>query len=42
MSELDLKGLIRESLDSNKFQDEHWEGTFQQYLDLVDFWEPHA
>ena len=36
MSELDLKGLIRESLDSTKFHDEHWEGTFQQYLDLVE------
>ena len=32
---LDLQTLIRESLDVKTFQDEHWEGTFQQYLDLV-------
>ncbi|MEY4830917.1 MAG: hypothetical protein RLZZ562_2713 [Planctomycetota bacterium] len=36
MSELDLGGLIRGSLDQKKFQDEHWQGTFQQYLDLLD------
>jgi serine protein kinase len=36
MSELDLLNLIRESLDSKKFQDEHWEGSFQQYLDLIE------
>ncbi|HLQ38615.1 MAG TPA: serine protein kinase, partial [Planctomycetota bacterium] len=32
---LDLHGLIRDSLDVKKFQDEHWEGTFQDYLGLV-------
>jgi serine protein kinase len=32
---LDLHGLIRESLDVKKFQDEHWEGSFAQYLGLV-------
>ncbi len=35
MTEIDLQGLIRESLDLGKYQDEHWEGTFQQYLTLV-------
>jgi serine protein kinase len=32
---MDLQALIRESLDVKKFQDEHWEGTFSQYLALV-------
>ena len=36
MSELDLGGLIRSSLDSKKFQDEHWEGTFAQYMALLE------
>src|SRR5262245_61675371 len=36
MTELDLHGLIRQSLDSKRFQDEHWEGSFQQYLELLD------
>lgn len=36
MSELDLGGLIRGSLDQKKFQNEHWQGTFQQYLDLLE------
>ena len=36
MSELDLGGLIRGSLDLKKFQDEHWQGTFQQYLELLE------
>src|SRR5262245_49232648 len=36
MSELDLHGLIRESLDSKKFQDEHWEGSFQRYMELLE------
>ena len=36
MSELDLGGLIRGSLDQKKFQDEHWQGTFQQYLELLE------
>ncbi|GDY01908.1 serine protein kinase [Planctomycetota bacterium] len=35
MSELDLHALIRQSLDNKQFQDEHWQGTFQQYLDLA-------
>ncbi|MEZ6038485.1 MAG: serine protein kinase [Planctomycetota bacterium] len=36
MSELDLPRLIRESLDLEQYQAEHWEGTFQQYLELVE------
>src|SRR5215510_11495893 len=36
MSEIELQTLIRQSLDSKRFQDEHWEGSFQQYLDLAD------
>jgi serine protein kinase len=35
MSELDLTGLIRESLDQKQYQQEHWEGTFPQYLQLL-------
>ena len=35
MTEIDLQGLIRDSLDLGKYKDEHWEGTFQQYLSLV-------
>ena len=35
MNDLDLPKLIRESLDQKQYQEEHWEGTFQQYLDLV-------
>jgi serine protein kinase len=35
MSELDLHALIRQSLDNKQFQDEHWQGSFQQYLDLA-------
>ena len=35
MTELDLHGLIRESLDQKQYQAEHWQGTFQQYLELV-------
>ena len=31
-----LLGLIRESLDLGKYQDEHWEGSFHDYLQLVD------
>ncbi|MGE3173090.1 MAG: PrkA family serine protein kinase [Planctomycetota bacterium] len=36
MSELDLQGMIRESLDTQRFQDEHWEGSFQDYLALLE------
>ena len=36
MSSLDLHGMIRESQDSKKFQDLHWEGTFAQYLELLE------
>ncbi len=36
MSQLDLNGLIRQSLDAKKFQDEHWEGSFHQYLELLE------
>ena len=35
MSELDLKQLIRESVDQRQYEAEHWEGTFDQYLGLV-------
>ncbi|HZN41593.1 MAG TPA: serine protein kinase, partial [Planctomycetota bacterium] len=35
MTELDLHGLIRESLDQKQYQAEHWEGSFQDYLKLV-------
>jgi serine protein kinase len=35
MNDFDLPKLIRESLDQKQYQEEHWEGTFQQYLDLV-------
>jgi serine protein kinase len=35
-STVDLFALIRENLDIDKFQDEHWEGSFQDYLKLVD------
>jgi len=35
MSDFDLPRLIRESLDLKQYQDEHWEGSFQEYLDLV-------
>ncbi|MCC6669877.1 MAG: serine protein kinase [Planctomycetes bacterium] len=32
----DLQALIRQSLDIHKYQDEHWEGSFQDYLKLVE------
>ncbi|MBM3962079.1 MAG: serine protein kinase, partial [Planctomycetes bacterium] len=35
MSELDLKQLIRESVDQRQYEAEHWDGTFDQYLALV-------
>ncbi|MEZ5965857.1 MAG: serine protein kinase [Planctomycetota bacterium] len=31
-----LLGLIRESLDLGKYRDEHWEGSFSDYLQLVE------
>ncbi len=33
---VDILGLIRESLDTGKFEDEHWEGSFRDYLALVE------
>ncbi|MEC7584055.1 MAG: serine protein kinase [Planctomycetota bacterium] len=36
MSQLDLQHMIRESLDAKKFQDAHWEGSFQQYMELLE------
>ena len=36
MNQLDLQHMIRESLDAKKFQDEHWEGSFQQYMELLE------
>lgn len=35
MSDLDLARLLRDSQDLRQYQDEHWEGTFQDYLSLV-------
>lgn len=35
MSDLDLTRLIRDSLDLKQYQDEHWEGSYQDYLNLV-------
>lgn len=35
MSDLDLKRLIGDSLDLKQYQDEHWEGSFQDYLNMV-------
>ncbi|MFK7742323.1 MAG: PrkA family serine protein kinase [Planctomycetota bacterium] len=35
MSELDLPRLLRDSLDLEQYQQEHWEGSFQEYLNLV-------
>ncbi len=31
----DILGLVRESLDQGKYRDEHWEGSFEDYLGLV-------
>jgi serine protein kinase len=31
-----LFGLIRESLDVSKYRDEHWEGSFRDYLAMVE------
>ncbi len=35
MSDLDLKRLIGDSLDLKQYQSEHWEGSFQDYLNMV-------
>ncbi len=35
MSDLDLARLLRDSQDVKQYQDEHWEGSFQDYLALV-------
>ncbi len=32
----DILGFVKESLDRSKFQDEHWEGSFTDYLKLVE------
>jgi serine protein kinase len=32
---IDILGLIQKSLDVSKYQDEHWEGSFQDYLNLL-------
>ena len=32
---VDILDLIKESLDVRKFQDEHWEGSFSDYIKLV-------
>jgi len=36
MSDLDLARLLRDSQDLKQYQDEHWEGSFQDYLGLVE------
>ena len=33
---VNILGLIRESLDTRKFEEEHWEGSFRDYLTLVE------
>ncbi len=33
--ELDIIGLIREQQDAQRYQDLHWEGSFQDYLGVV-------
>ncbi|MHC4814555.1 MAG: PrkA family serine protein kinase [Planctomycetota bacterium] len=35
MAETDIFGLVRDSLDQSTYRDEHWEGSFQEYLGLV-------
>ena len=35
MSELDLNALLSSSQDLQKYKDEHWEGTFSEYLALL-------
>ncbi|MEM7205578.1 MAG: serine protein kinase [Planctomycetota bacterium] len=35
-SSMDLLKLIKESLDVGQFRDEHWEGSFHDYLNLLD------
>ncbi|MBI5852104.1 MAG: serine protein kinase [Planctomycetes bacterium] len=34
--QVDILGLIRESLDVAKFRDEHWHGSFSDYVKLVE------
>ncbi len=36
MTELDLQGLLRSSQDVQKYRDEHWEGSFADYLALLE------
>jgi serine protein kinase len=31
----ELLKLITQEIDTNKYQDEHWEGSFQDYLNLL-------
>ncbi|MFT4514866.1 MAG: serine protein kinase [Planctomycetota bacterium] len=35
MSDLDITQLIHESLDLKQYQEEHWSGSFQDYLNMV-------
>lgn len=35
MSDLDITRLIHESLDLKQYQEEHWSGSFQDYLNMV-------
>ena len=35
MSDLDISRLIHDSLDLKQYQDEHWTGSFQDYLNMV-------
>jgi serine protein kinase len=32
----ELLKLITQEIDTNKFEDEHWEGSFSQYLERID------
>ena len=32
----DILGLVKESLDQGRYQDEHWQGSVQDYLKLVE------
>ncbi len=34
LSGRDLVGLVESRLDRRRFQDQHWNGTFWEYLDL--------
>jgi serine protein kinase len=41
MTEIDLQGLIRDSLDLSRYRAEHWQGSFAEYLALAEQ-SPHV